>query len=362
MRIMKKILIFAVAVLAAVACSRTYEVKETASVPIGFGTWTETLTKVPKTDFAVNDIFDVFGYKWKGAEESQTDATTVFDGIDVKKTDATTWTYAGIGSQTAKYWDPSFAGYTFYAAYPNDILSTAPPQTGLFITNELTYDGLNEQLLIADKKTVVSGNNGNAVDLKFEHCGALVDFKFKKHSDLQNCAVSVTSFSLANIRTKGTFEVASYDGSSNKPVGATVASVTGLGWTPDDANTVNTTGTPYAISSAATSAANATAQVDLISNLVVMPQQFATGDGAQTFTIEYTITDESSQVNTYTPAAIEIKSFDLTDDTQNDSTVGQWMPGYHYTYIITINANSIKFSASIENWAEESNAHYYLIN
>ena len=362
MRIMKKVLIFAVAVLAAVACSRTYEVKETASVPIGFGTWTETLTKAPMTDFAIDDMFDVFGYKWKGSEASQTDATTVFDGIDVKQTSAGVWEYAGINSQTAKYWDPSFVGYTFYAAYPYNILATAPPQTGLFVTNELAYDGSTEKLLIAKKTTVASGNNGNPVDLKFEHCGALVDFKFKKHSDLTNCAVSVTAFSLANIRTTGSFTVASYDATTNKPVGATVDSVPGLGWTPDNTPTVNNSAAaPYMMSSTATSAAAATAQVDLISDLVVMPQKFATGSGAQTFTIAYTITDESNQINTYSPAAIEINSFDTTDDTQNDSTVGQWMPGYHYTYIITINANSIKFSASIENWAESS-AHYYLLN
>lgn len=365
---MKKVLFFAVAAIALAACSKTYEVTPSAQKAIDFGSWAESLTKAPKTEFAENDVFDVFGYKWKGTEDSQTEKTTVFDGIDVKKTSAG-WVYAGVNSQTIRYWDPSFAGYTFFAAYPPEVVSTStsPAQDGLFTASDITYDGTDEKLLVAGKKTVLNASFGSTVDLMFYHTAAKVDFKFKKHADLASSEVSVTAFSLANIRTKGSYAVASYDAANNnKPVGATVNSIAGLGWTPDATPTVNSAAAPYVMASAATSVANATAAVALLSDLIVMPQEFATGTGAQTFSIAYTITDEAGQENTYTPDPIEIRLFDNTDvdnDTVNNATVGKWLPGVHYTYTITINANSIVFSADISSWSTlTENGHYYLIN
>lgn len=349
---MKKLLILSAAVLGAVACSNTYEVKTAPEKAIGFGTWTETLTKAPKTGFVANDEFDVFGYKWmNGATPAP---ATVFDGVDVKY-DGTNWAYS-----PARYWDPSYDNYTFFAAYPKDQLATAPAQTGLFVSNVLDFNGTDENLLIAQKTNVAKANYGTTVTLKFKHCGSLVDFKIKKHPDLEKSQLDVTAFSLANINTKGTFTVASYD-SSNNPVGA----VAGLGWTPD-ATLNDPAATPYKIAStvslvANTGIATGTAE-DLISNLVVMPQALS----AQTFTIAYTITDENGITNTYEPAAVPISQFDNTDvgtDTDNKATITNWMPGVHYIYYITINANSIVFSAEIEPWTTtEITGHYYLIN
>ena len=362
---MKKLMILAVAAIALVACSKTFDtgVRTNEGKAITLGTWTGTMTKAPLTAFAVNDVFDVFGYKWKGTEGSQTDKTDVFDGIDVKQTSEGVWQYAGINSQTLKYWDPSFAGYTFFAVFPANQLATETgeadySQAGNFTTSEQTFDGSTETILVAKKNTVTTF--GNTVQLHFNHTASLVDFKFKKHTDLTNAAVSVTAFSLSNIRTTGKFVVDSYDGSGN-PVGKTVDSVDELGWTPDATPTVNATPAAgvYTLASAATSAAAATATVDLLSNLVFMPQKFATGSGAQSLHIEYTITDEASQVNTYT-ADVELGAFDVEEDTDNEDTkVPAWLPGVHYTYLITINAKAIVFTAQIDNWGTNS-AYYYL--
>ena len=79
---MKKFLIIAAAALLAAACAKTYEVKQTTPPAIGFGTWSDVMTKAPKTDFVANDEFDVFGFKWK---TGPTDQTTVFDGVDVRQ-------------------------------------------------------------------------------------------------------------------------------------------------------------------------------------------------------------------------------------------------------------------------------------
>ena len=362
------IFLVAAVALAAVSCSKTYDSNHNAGDDnaISLSTWTGTMTKAPLTSFAVNDVFDVFGYKWKGTAGSQSDKTDVFDGIDVKQTSTDVWEYAGINSQTVKYWDPSFAGYTFFAVFPAAQLAAEAggadyTQAGDFTTSEQTYDGSTETILVAKKNTVEKASFGNLVELHFNHTASLVDFKFKKHSDLTNAAVSVTEFSLSGIRTKGTFTVASYDGSNN-PVGATVAGVDGLGWTPDGTPTVNATPAAgvYTLASPATSAAAATATVDLLSDLVFMPQKFATGDGSQSVHIEYTITDENSQVNTYS-ADVELGDFDRSDDTANDGTkVSAWLPGVHYTYYITINASKIVFGARIDPWATD-NAYYYLV-
>ncbi len=368
------IFIVAVIALASVSCSKTYDAKTAdEGNPISIGTWTDNLTKAAMEDFAVNDIFDVYGYKWKGTADSQSDKTTIFDGIDVKQTSAGVWEYAGINSQKMKFWDYAYDGYTFFAAYPAEVLATAPAQTGLFVSNKLTYDGTTEKLLVAQKKDVTNANFGNTVTLLFKHTAALVDFKFKKHTDLTNYKVEVTSFKLANIRTTGTFTVGSYDG-SNDPVGATVSEVAKLGWTPDATPTVNAStaaaaAAPYVLASPATSATGATDVVDLLTGLVVMPQKFTTGSGAQTFTIEYTITDETpdpDQASSFTPDPIEILQFDTTDvdtDTANNANIGSWLPGVHYTFIITINANGIEFSASIADWVTtDATGHYYLVD
>lgn len=354
---MKKLLILSAAVLGAVACSNTYEVKTAPEKAIGFGTWTETLTKAPKTGFVANDEFDVFGYKWMNGGTPA--PTTVFDGVDVKF-DGSNWAYS-----PTRYWDPSYDNYTFFAAYPKEKLATAPAQTGLFVSNELAFNGTDENLLIAQKTNVAKANYGSTVTLKFKHCGSLVDFKIKKHPDLAKSKLDVTAFSLANIKTKGTFTVDSYD-ASNNPVGKTVGSVAGLGWEPDATPTVNAAAAPYEIASPVSIAKNTGTDTgtaaDLISNLVVMPQALS----AQAFTIAYTITDENDITNTYTPAPVPISQFDNTDvdtDTDNNANIPNWMPGVHYIYYITINANSIVFSAEIEPWnTTEITGHYYLIN
>lgn len=353
--------IAAVAALAAVSCAKHYEVSNSGEgTPITLSTWNGTLTKAPiESNFAVNEEIDVYGYKWKGTVGEQNTKTNVFEGVEVKQTSSGVWEYAGINGQAARYWDPSFAGYTFYAAYPHGVLATAPVQTGLFVSNDLSYDGINEKLLVA-KQTIVENTDGtyaNPVELHFMHSGALVDFKFKKHTDLLASVVTVKAFKVSNIQTKGKYTVSSYN-ASNEPVGS---------WSLSESPTTNDdTATPYKTTAdvplnAATGNTTATAGA-LLTNLIVMPQDLSAG--AQTFTIVYTIQDASGQVSTFSPAAIAIKQFDTTDvdtDTVNNATITAWQPGYHYTYYITINANKIDFTAVVDSWSTQ-NGHYYLLN
>lgn len=359
---MKKLMILAVAAIALVACSRTFEKHETEGVAIGFGTWNEVMTKAQKTAFATGEKFEVFGYKYKDGETPT--PTSVFTGDEVELKSTGLWEYSPL-----RFWDPAFNNYTFFAVFPEDQLSGTLAdyaQTGLFVTNSITYDGTNEKLLVAQKKTVATGNSGNAVPLVFKHAGALIDFKFKKAANLEDCEVTVNTFKLYNILTAGTFEVASYDGDNN-PVGKTVSEVAGLGWTAGATKNAATSGAaaaPYVLASAATIASDSTTPVALIENLVVMPQKFTTGDGSQAFEISYQFTDEAGTTNTYTATSHEIGKFDGNGaDTSNDSTIGAWKPGIHYTYYITIDAKGIEFTASIAPWTEITyDGHYYLLN
>lgn len=371
---MKKLMILAVTALALAACAKTYEVKEVAPPAIGFGSWTDVMTRAPLTAFANNDEFDVYGFKWNAGPANQ---TNVFTGDDVKYNSSTDkWSYS-----PKRYWDNNFDNYTFYAAFPKDQLAAEATendyaQRGLFITNELTYNGSDEVFLVAKKKDVAKEYYGNEVQLEFKHTGSLVDIKFKKHSELADAVVAVTSIALSDIQTKGTYTVAGYDGTTNDPVGKEVSSVAGLGW--ELAATPVTNATPAAapyLNSSSVSLAAATGTTtetagELISNLVVMPQVLPLTSGPK-ITLTYTITTGtggSAQTSTFTDKVVYFGAFDLIDpdptDKQNaDPRISSWMPNVHYTYYITINANAIEFTASIDSWATPTTTgHYYLVN
>lgn len=355
---MKRYIFLVVAVaLATVSCSKTYDTNLNAAKTgvIGFGTWSDVLTKSPMTDFAANNEFDVFGYKWK---TGPADETTVFDGDDVKY-DGTNWSYAN-----PRFWDVNFDAYTFFAVYPKDKLTTAPPKTGLFVTDELTFDGATEPLLIAQRKTVNKGgapyfNNYAAVPLVFKHMSALVDLKVRKAEAIKGAVLEVTGITLNNIQTKGKFTVASYSG-DNDPVGSAGAGGWELAETPVPATFTNSNGTP--VSPLPTLAAGsgydkANAQA-LISELVVMPQIFTVG--GQSLTIEYTLTSGDATAHTVT---VDFRDFDEIENAVNtDTTIPSWLPGVHYTYYLIIDANAISFTASIASWDVEKEGYYYLLN
>ena len=375
---MKKLMFFAVAAIALVACTKSYEKEEAPQQEIGFGTWNDVMTKAAKTGFVNGDTFDIYGFKWNDGPD---DETNVFKGYTATYNSSTTkWNYS-----PKRYWDSNFDHYTFFAASPAGQLAAAANennyvQSGLFVSNELEYNGSDEVLLVAQKKVVDNASYGNTVPLLFKHTASLVDIKFKKHSELADAVVTVNSIKLSGIQTKGKFTVVSYNG-SNDPVGKTVSDVIGLGWDLAAEPVVNAANAaaaaaPYIHTSDVTLASGAGVGTGnaaaLISDLVLMPQVLSTTGGPK-ITISYTITTGSGDdVDTivYENKEFYFGLFDSTEpddpgqpgDKQNsDPRVSAWMPNVHYTYYITINANAIEFSASIDNWDTDS-AHYYLFN
>ena len=96
-----------------------------------------------------------------------------------------------------------------------------------------------------------------------------------------------------------------------------------------------------------------------------MPQAFRTDNVAdQTVNITYMIeTCEGGNSSTTTVnTSFDLKEFDKAQDYTNTEAnyIASWLPGTHYTYIITIGANAITFNATIQEWATDTGYHYLL--
>ena len=389
------IFIAAAMVLATVSCSKIYDATPVNhDVPIGFGTWAETLTKAitdPRTAgasaFGVGDSFAVYGYK---DMSDNSDPNTVFDDDAVEMTAAGTpgtWTYSPL-----RFWDKNYDKYIFYAISPSSVgtAATVDPQTGAVSTSgSISFEGDNvaSDVLVADKKTVLKAAYNSQVELVFNHIAALVDFKVSKAPNLKDATVKVTAFSLSNIENEGTFSVTSaYNGSvyGSTPTGLnpiaswSTGDATGT-YGPGDGVTPVTLGTGLAIAqNDAFTHFDGTDNGEpadgkatfVINNLIVKPQPLTAPTDETDFTetkpllnITYTITtgSGSSESTTEYSSQIWLSKFDIVNDNaQNDTPVGSWATGKHYVFYITLDANPIVFGATITDWTS-GNGYYYLV-
>ena len=390
---MKKIMILAVAAIALVACSRTFEKHETEGKAIGFGTWSEVMTKTVTPDdqrvqgsntFREGDSFAVYGYK---SASDDTGKSTVFDDDVVVATAesgdpvaATAWDY-----NNHRFWDSHYDKYVFFGVSPSSFGTSGNvnAQTGA-ISTEVTFSGKDSDVLIANKTTVNktdgSGNFNNhaTVNLVFNHAASLVDVIVKKDPALADATVKVTKFELRKIQSKGTLSVSAYDGTTTKPTIALANwdwddSTTATYDTDDCVRTVDldvAAGTDTNFPGSTTSDIPATSAVKVIDNLVVMPQAFDTDKDADSqqivFDYTLTVTDGASNTstNTYTDNTLYLCDFDYIDnETQAATYVPSWEPGKHYIFYITIDANAITFSGTINGWDPTTvNGYNYLVN
>ena len=358
---MKRYIFFiAAALLAAVSCSKIYDATPvTQEQAIGFGTWAENLTKARtpgQETFGEGDTFEVYGFKVNGGTNN-----VVFNG-DVVTYGTPNWTYTN-----TRYWDPSATSYTFYGVSPSGVVPTAnvAAETGAIAATSITFDGNNNDILVANKKVVVPTGTPatyatSPVQMDFKHIASLVDFKVKKHADLNASTVNITGFSITNIDNAGNFAVTT---------GYTDDVLTNVTWTATGRETFKNNSDGSAkhgvVEVALPTGLSSSEDSYLINNLVIMPQTFRSGsdENIQMVNIAYTITDAASNVSTYS-SSFELKSFDNVDDTDNeDSIIGGWEKGKHYTFVITINANAIKFTGNIVNWVTtNATGYHYLVN
>lgn len=367
---MKRYIFLVVAVaLATVSCSKTYDTNRNANegAAIKIGSWASGLTRARG---AAGSAFDG-GDKFFVYAHTPTTATQ-FDGTVVSTEDGTTWTYSPV-----RYWNRDNAYYDFYAISPsedvaaNAIVASHTLATGEFGSQSLTFEGNNNDILIADKKHVPLDNYGQDVQLNFRHAVALFDLKVRKGTSMGSGVLKITAVSLESIDSEGTFAVSGYNASDH----ATAPNKAIITWTETDqasygpgdgVNEVTTISDETPITT--------TGDQFLINNLVVMPQDFEASK--QQLKISYTITTGTGgdeQINTFTDKTYDLILFDNTDYPNDDDTdtagnqyndgtkVAGWVDGVHYTYIITIDAEAINFTATMQPWGTD-NGYYYILN
>ena len=378
---MKKILILAVAATALVACAKSFDKSTSQELTIGFNTWAEHMTKAASNTvgntFANGDNFNVYGYKTLSGT-----ATDVFTGDVVSTTDGTNWSYTN-----TRYWDKNASEYGFFAVSPAEKVATATTtaKDGAFVTSDIQFLGNDNDILVANKKTVTTIPQTTAVPLEFNHVASLVDINVKKSPALANATVTISAFSLSNIEDDGVLTVTA---SNYDPSGA--ISVARSDWGADDGTLktylpANGTTPVYgADNSTAISTTNKITidkdpdfdiddpatpggSTPLFTGLIVKPQAFdgtKNPDASQKITLTYQITSAGGDVNEYSPT-LWLVDFDLEDDDEQGPSdqIGSWNPGKHYIFYITIDANAIEFSASINTWTTpDINGYHYLLN
>ena len=373
---MKKIMILAAVAIAAVACSRTYDIAPASDQAIGFNTWSDVMTKAratanDNTAFQSGDAFDIYGFKTVGSTNS-----VVFDGDDVTATvsgSSVTWDYT-----PHRFWDPAASSYTFFAVLPANQLATADAETGLFVSNDISFNdptNFSNDILVADKN-VVNGSSStssapfsytNPVQIQFNHVASSVDLFVKQDNKLGNAVVKVTALSLLKIHNSGHFTVSGY--SSNIPTvtwdeNSTPSTLNSGEYVVLDASSdsddVPVTGkTTYDNHSASSTTGDAAA---IFQGYVFMPQTISAG--VQQIKLSYTIQVGSETPNVYTDVVIDIRDFMTTDTDNNSGTnITSWAPKTRYIYTMTIGANAIEFTASVKNWeATDVNGYQYLLN
>ena len=386
---MKKLMILAVAAIGLVACSKTFEVNTNEGNPIGFGTWANVLTKAESrvqgsNTFLSGDTFNVYGYK-----TVSTTSTNVFGGDVVTAKGATAgdglpvtaWEYSPL-----RFWDPTADSYTFFAVSPSGKIATAPAAgtgeyTGLFTSSAITFAGNDNDVLIATKKVVEAAvstpkYSNTPVQIEFNHTASLIDVKVKKDAAMPaGATLKITAASITGVQNKGTFTVDHYDGTTLKPV----IGANAWGWVIDGESVATSypsnASLPLTVS-AATTEYNGETHVgtttgtpqDLFTNFVLMPQDLSAG--AQKLHLEYKIVTREaatepevvSEIATSYTAEVDIKDFVVTDKNNNDAAAvsTSWDPATHYTYTVTIGANAINFTASINPWTNKT-GYYYIV-
>ena len=332
---MKKIMILAVAAIALVACSRTFETHQANEPAIGFGTWAETLTKVRTqgtSEFGSGDTFSVEGFKTVGGTP-----TTVFDDVTVSTENGTTWTY-----ENTRFWDSSASSYDFYAVSPAGALTFE--DDGTINATEIVFSGKNNDILLADAVNVTPPYSSSAVNLSFKHIASLVDLKVKKTSTLNTATVNVSSVSITGVDVSGKVAVPSYP-----------SSIPGVSWSDQ---VTGSYGPTSGVSNAAVPTDVSTSGDDLIKQLIVMPQTLT---DTRKLVISYTITDAAGNVNTFSGVEIKLNQFDKVENEENvdgDEFISSWEAAKHYVYTLTISANTISFTANITDWTTVNGFHY----
>lgn len=324
----------AATLLAACASNDTFKDVEEEESAITFNQALNKTTRAYIADeagLAGEGGFIVYGYKKKTSEQNWTAAQTIFNGVNVKSTNGTSWSYDNL-----RFWDKN-GTYNFYAIAPYS------PTTGTYsLVDNTAYDALkfkitgaasaistasDDYLIDRDGAKNVdgayTGSTHDVVNIDFHHIMAKIDFKLK--STLSTGTITVTKLVMTGWNSgAGTF---------TQTLTATPTTLVNSEWAIQTAGTGNITlvGTGASQTSVElTCATNATATA-VTDWYIMVPQNIAAS--TLTFTVDYTFKDGTysetfeNQVATLTAAQV-------------------WGTDSHTTYTLDIKPAAIEFDVA----------------
>ena len=324
----------AATLLAACASNDTFKDVEEQESAITFNQVLNKTTRAyieNEASLAGEGGFIVYGYKKKTSEQNWTAAQTIFNGVNVKSTNGTSWSYDNL-----RFWDKN-GTYNFFAIAPYNpttgtyslVDNTAPEALKFKITGAVSAKSTDSEDYLIDREGATnisgsySGTSHEVVNIDFHHIMAKIDFKLK--STLSTGTITVTKLTMTGWNSgAGTF---------TQSLTATPTTLVNSEWAIPTAGTGNITlvGTGASQTSVElTCATNATATA-VTDWYIMVPQNIAASK--LTFTVDYTFKD-----GTYS------ETFDNQVATLTAAQV--WGTDSHTTYTLDIKPAAIEFDVN----------------
>ena len=313
---MKKNLLMAItAVMVMSSCSKNEMVDTTvsANTPIGFSSYMGTTTKGVSLDPASFLEFEVSAYHTTEAITA-TGAKTEYINADKVTKNGNTW-----ASTDTHYW-PTTGNLSFYAyaplTYVTYVKATGATMPGITYTSPVAV-AEQKDVVVAKAEDKKSATDGSApVAMTFGH--ALTKVNFSATGAEAGFTYNVTSLKVANVKNVGTYTFL-----TNPAWETTEDAAVEYGYFTGKKD-VLTTGTKL--------------QDNDDASLMLIPQNAS----AITVTVAYTVSKDGVEISN-TPAAVT-------------TLAGTWEIGKNIRYNLTlpVNGKKITFTASVENWADET--------
>ena len=380
--IMKKhMILVAIATLTLASCAKIETINTNPvvdeNIPISFTNYApKAITKAATANYAesttlVNNAeFDV--YAWATANGT---SFTGSNGVKSNGHDFMEWytvTYRTGGNTNGatnaypdgyRYWPSGDAPdyLSFYAYYPSNGTGITPPAAGLgafSFTAQATAATMVDFMVADVVKDQVYDNTNSGTDgtvaLTFRHMLTRVQFKFKTTQDVidNGTTVTLTDVKLYNAKTTGTLTT-SYNGTTTGAVWSAQATPSASPYevfvNGADINNLELTAT-------AAPATNNAADIFLM-----VPQAMVTNTGSnpQYLVVSWDVT--TGGVTTHNTKTLNFKDDLKTTDNITAAAAAMnldWAPNASITYTLTIGPKPILFTATVENWANETNGYF----
>ena len=332
---MKKTLYILASAALLTACSSNDTLKDidTQESAIAFD---QAINNTTRANIANNSVlaqeggFIVYGYKKATSAANWNTYQTIFNGVNVKSSNGTSWTYDNL-----RFWDKT-ATYNFYAIAPYSptdgtyslVDNSAPAALKFKITGAKSAKSTSSDDFLIDRNgaTGIDGDYTGThatVDFDFHHIMAKIEFKLK--STLTSGTITVTRLKMTGWN--------SGLGNFTQTLTATPTELANTEWTIQTAGTgditlVGSGASQSSVQLTCSASATATAVTDWY---IMVPQNIPAS--TLTFTVDFTYTDGS-----YT------ETYENQVATLTDAQV--WGTDSHTTYTLDIKPQAIVFDVA----------------